>query len=275
MAGNRWIRWDVGYFRNPKARALGKDGRALHLASSCWSADNLTDGHVPAHMLPMLCAEAEVRPATAKTLVSVGVWIVEEDGWTIHDFLEHNKSKAEVEAERDKWKRDKAGQRGVSTADTATESTKESRAETDVTRREVRSAEVSELTDDLLPGKPPSSSFSAEQTVAHQLARMQARDDPPKNIERWLPVTRKGILTERRDDIVRALLICRGDIERTVDALRPGAGAVVVEAWYADPHCECGGDGWQTLQDNTFAPCDCRRPEPYMATIHQLHEGIA
>lgn len=45
--------------------------------------------------------------------------------------------------------------------------------------------------------------------------------------------------------------------------------------WYADPTCAtCAGDGMANTAPEgtpaTYGPCDCRRTEPYMATIHEL-----
>lgn len=95
-----WVKLDDGFFRNRKARLAGKDGRALFLASCCYSAAALTDGHISAADLPVICADAEVRPAVAKKLVDVGLWDVVDDGWLIHDYLELNPSKDTVKASR-------------------------------------------------------------------------------------------------------------------------------------------------------------------------------
>ena len=44
--------------------------------------------------------------------------------------------------------------------------------------------------------------------------------------------------------------------------------------WYADPECVlCPGDGWMTDGDSYLQPCLCRQPHPYIATVHQLHQG--
>lgn len=64
----------------------------------------------------------------------------------------------------------------------------------------------------------------------------------------------------------------RGDSPETIaDALLGVAAKKVTKhAWYADPHCEeCPGDGWASSTAGAI-PCECRRPEPYMATVHQL-----
>ncbi len=83
----RWAKIDVGFFRNPKALAAGKDGRALYLAGLCWTVEQLSDGHVPNNALAIIAAQADVkaRPAV-RTLVRVGLWDEAPDGWAIHDF---------------------------------------------------------------------------------------------------------------------------------------------------------------------------------------------
>jgi general stress protein YciG len=106
-----WVKIDDGFYRHPKVRAAGKDARALFLASLCWTAANLTDGHIARHDLPVLAAEAEVKgAATARRLVDAGLWDVTADGWQIHDYLDYNPSS---EAVRDKRrKRQEAGRKG-------------------------------------------------------------------------------------------------------------------------------------------------------------------
>lgn len=109
---NRWIRLDVDYFGNVKSLLAGLDGRALHLASICWSAKHLTDGLVPAEVVPILLREAGVKRSALDKLVAVGLWVPVEHDYVIHDYLAHNDSRAKVERERvlyrkrqERWKR--------------------------------------------------------------------------------------------------------------------------------------------------------------------------
>lgn len=120
---DQWAKLALNFFRHPKSRAIGKDGRELFLASICWSRQELTDGFVPTAQLPLLAAEAEVRPATAKTLVAHDAWHPVDGGWMIHDYGEWQQTRAHVEAEREKWRKQKRGQRGSSTADMGADST--------------------------------------------------------------------------------------------------------------------------------------------------------
>lgn len=105
MAGPRWVRLDVDYFRNPKAIAAGRDGRDLHLASICWVGSQLTDGHIPADVLSTVAADAGIvhrrfTGAAVDRIVAAGLWVPNGDGWDLHDFVEMNGTRAEVEQER-------------------------------------------------------------------------------------------------------------------------------------------------------------------------------
>ena len=96
---------DDGYHRNPKVRAAGLHARALHLAGLCWTSANLHDGRIPRAMLALIAAEAEVKPSVVKRLVEVGLWHETPDGWEIHDYLEFNRSAAQIQADREAAKR--------------------------------------------------------------------------------------------------------------------------------------------------------------------------
>lgn len=116
-----WVRLDDGFFRNRKAREAGKDGRALYLAGCCYSAAALTDGHIAKRDLAVLCAEAEVKPAVARRLVEVGMWIELDDGWLINDFTEFNPTAESVKEKRrlakerqDRWKAKRDASRNAS-----------------------------------------------------------------------------------------------------------------------------------------------------------------
>lgn len=117
-----WAKLDDGFFRSRKARAAGRDGRALFVAGLCWCAGHLTDGLIAASDLGLIAAEAEVRAKpTMRRLVEVGLW--HEPGhdcprcepcpaghWLVHDYLLYNPT---AEAERAKrLARAEAGRKG-------------------------------------------------------------------------------------------------------------------------------------------------------------------
>lgn len=104
MAGTRWIRLDVAYFRNPKALEAGRDGRALHLASICWSGAELTDGRIPPSALPTVLHDAGVGRRAVDLVVDSGLWIPNGSGYVIHDYADMNPTRADVEADRQEWR---------------------------------------------------------------------------------------------------------------------------------------------------------------------------
>ena len=106
------MRLDDGFFRHPKARAAGKDGRALMLAGMCWSAANLTDGHIPVDSLTQILSDAEVKRVALERVAAAGLWHPGVDGWDIHDFLDFNRSRESVLKERERWRRYKTKPNG-------------------------------------------------------------------------------------------------------------------------------------------------------------------
>lgn len=100
-----WVKLDDGFYRNRKARLAGKDGRALFLAGLCHCSSALTDGHVGTYDLPVIAAEAEVKPAVARRLVDVGLWMEVDDGWLVHDYQQYNRSAADVRSEREEGRK--------------------------------------------------------------------------------------------------------------------------------------------------------------------------
>ena len=122
MAGTRWIKLDVGYLRNPKITALTPPARLLHLASICWAADQLTDGHIPRRALTVLAREAGIGTTMsaakrAEELEEAGLWERNGDagGWEVHDFVEMNPgaTRAGVEKDRARWRERQAKHRDV------------------------------------------------------------------------------------------------------------------------------------------------------------------
>jgi hypothetical protein len=105
-----WVRLDDGFMRHPKAQAAGLQGRALFISGLCWCAANLTDGRIPKAMLPLLAFEAGVKPAAAATLVKVGLWDEDADGYAVHDWLDYNRSRDVITDVR--ASRSEAGRRG-------------------------------------------------------------------------------------------------------------------------------------------------------------------
>lgn len=95
-----WVKLDDGFMRNPKVRRAGPVAAALYVTGLCYSAGALTDGVLPKEDVPLLLAEAQVTRSAVKKLVEVGLWVEREDDYLIPDFLEFNRARSEVVADR-------------------------------------------------------------------------------------------------------------------------------------------------------------------------------
>ena len=103
-----WARIDVGYFDNAKisdALDASSNAVAMHLASILHSAQHLTDGHVSPRSIQRKVGGTQ---QDTDTLIELGLWHAEghdcphcpqpEPGRVyVHNFLEHNRSRAQAE----------------------------------------------------------------------------------------------------------------------------------------------------------------------------------
>jgi hypothetical protein len=97
-----WAKIETGYLANQKVLRLSAQATLLHLASVLWSHDQETDGWVPEHVIPLLCAHAHgASPHDAEMLSSLGLWEAGPGGYWVHDFLRHQDSAATRENERE------------------------------------------------------------------------------------------------------------------------------------------------------------------------------
>lgn len=95
-----WFKVDDKLHDHRKARAAGSTAMGVWLLAGSWSADNLTDGFIPAPVLGRWG-----RPRDAARLVEVGLWEATvqdgEDGWRFHEWDEFQPTRAQKEAERE------------------------------------------------------------------------------------------------------------------------------------------------------------------------------
>jgi hypothetical protein len=97
-----WIKLDDGYAEHEKLLEAGPHALALDIRGMCYCARRLTDGLVPSGAIPALMVDLD--PGALEALLRVGRWEEAKGGYQIHDYLVYNPSKAEVLAERDRWK---------------------------------------------------------------------------------------------------------------------------------------------------------------------------
>jgi hypothetical protein len=95
-----WFKVDDKLHDHRKARAAGATAMGVWCLAGSWSADNLTDGFIPATILPRWG-----RPRDANRLVEVGLWHADEQdgekGWRFHEWTERQPSRAQKLAERE------------------------------------------------------------------------------------------------------------------------------------------------------------------------------
>jgi hypothetical protein len=101
-----WFKVDDQLATHPKVAKAGLAAMGLWVKAGSWSAQHLTEGHIPARTLAILGA----RRSHAEALVDAGLWIPADDGWQFRDWLDYQPSRAHIQDLREK--RRKAGQQG-------------------------------------------------------------------------------------------------------------------------------------------------------------------
>lgn len=96
-----WVRLDDRFPSHRKIALLSDRAFRLHVSAICWCAENLTDGRIGDRELALV-AHIRSLKATAKQLEDAGVWDRVDGGWVIHDYLDYNPSRDQVQVERKK-----------------------------------------------------------------------------------------------------------------------------------------------------------------------------
>ncbi|MBM6981203.1 MAG: hypothetical protein I3I97_03010 [Bifidobacterium thermophilum] len=104
-----WFKVDDSFFSNPKTAMLSDGATALWLRAGSWSAQQLTDGFIPARMVPMFRGSDD----SVNELCDAGLWERDEElnGYRFHDWEDYQPDGAEVATLR--RKRSEAGKRGA------------------------------------------------------------------------------------------------------------------------------------------------------------------
>jgi hypothetical protein len=106
-----WANLDDQFPKHPKVLPLSDAAFRLHVAGICYCAQYETNGIVAAEMVPLLVPRYRAR--TLDDLVGRRLWMPHPEGYEIHDYLEWNRSKEQIEAERERKR--KAGRKGAET----------------------------------------------------------------------------------------------------------------------------------------------------------------
>jgi hypothetical protein len=106
-----WGRLDDGFYAHPKVRrALDQDPMAVALFALAisWSAGHEQDGAIPDEAMQMLAPKATARRKALKVLEDGGLIHRNGSGWLLHDYLDYNYSREELEERRQRDRRRKA-----------------------------------------------------------------------------------------------------------------------------------------------------------------------
>lgn len=89
-----------GLTRLPKFIAAGAHAGWLWVGGLGYCKEHLTDGFIPDAVVPTLAPGVKQPAKSAEMLVSAGLWESVNGGYLMHDYHEHNPTKALVEKKR-------------------------------------------------------------------------------------------------------------------------------------------------------------------------------
>lgn len=98
-----YVRFVPGFSRHPKRLKCGPVSSWLWACSVDYCMEHLTDGFLMAEAVPTLCSTitGSALKRAVDNLVAVGSWQPVDGGYQVHDYLRHNQSKSQVEADRE------------------------------------------------------------------------------------------------------------------------------------------------------------------------------
>lgn len=94
-----WLRFDNSTAENPKLVALSDRAFRLWFNACCYCSRNETDGIVPASLVVRLSRTGN-RGAVEELVAAGRLEVVDADTYRIHDYLDHNPSRARLEKMR-------------------------------------------------------------------------------------------------------------------------------------------------------------------------------
>ena len=106
-----WVAIELDFPDNPKILGVGALGGWAHLRAIIYCARHRTDGFIPkAAVWQILHDDPDMDEAHSEieaSMVEAGLWVLEANGYRVHDYLEHQTS-----AETMREKRARAGRIG-------------------------------------------------------------------------------------------------------------------------------------------------------------------
>jgi len=108
-----FLNLDDNFADHPKVDPLSDGAFRLHVAGMLYAAKHKTDGFIPAHRVPRLTRT--YRPRFLAELMEARTWLPADGGHQIHDFLDWNRSREQIDADRERLHRvrSEAGKKGA------------------------------------------------------------------------------------------------------------------------------------------------------------------
>lgn len=228
-----WVKVEDTFPDHPKVLGLSDAALACWLRGLCYSSRHLTDGHLPAAALRVLGTSR----ATAE-LVTAGLWESVADGWRIHGYEDHQRSRSQVEKVRE-------------SARARARSSRELRANTRRSSREVTQPESE--------SESESRTDTEQNVVSLSVAREadpQPVDDDDKRFNRVLESlvavkvsrangTVKNPAAYRRTALDNARLEHGGDLRQILERFPGASDDVLVAELLGEPSGLDRGLSWQ------------------------------
>ena len=96
-----WFPLEETITDHPKILQAGHKGFALYVAGLCYASKHLTNGFIPMTVVSLLLPDLRAQVAkVAAGLVNAGLWEEASGGYQVHDYLDYQRSREQVEARR-------------------------------------------------------------------------------------------------------------------------------------------------------------------------------
>lgn len=212
-----YVRVHDGLPDHPKIIEAGGEAGWLYICGLAYASRQLTDGILPKRLVPRL-TDGSKPEASASALVRVGLWHEGEhdcphcpeagpDAYVIHDYLEHQRSAAEVADLR--AKRAAAGQRGGKRSGESRRATSEGEAK--------REASASAKAKQAGSKTEPETETETEEEQKTSRTPAESSDDPPRHDVERACKHLASVIEKGGDKRPRISAKWRTDMRRLID----------------------------------------------------------
>lgn len=107
---DEFFKLDVHFFDHPKIMGLPAEAICCYLASVAYCNRYKTDGYLHLAIVRRLLEQWNIL---RQTLIEAGLWEAAESGVRVHDYAQHNRTRAQIEAQRARWRDNQKRHRSV------------------------------------------------------------------------------------------------------------------------------------------------------------------